>query len=149
MQERLLVPIQWTIGESTQGLAEGGQNATGMAGIEKVDQTGVFPLHQTHFQCLHETADSEPEIVPYQDEALQALTITLAETIHQLTVILAGPGMEPLLKLIDHTMLNETTIGNPTAELLAIWIAAGTDADIVRVYETDFAWAEFAKETAR
>lgn len=52
--------------------------------------------------------------------------------------------VEPLLKLWDHKCLNDV-VPNPTAELLAVWIAAGCGADRVRVYEEDGAWAEFTE----
>lgn len=54
--------------------------------------------------------------------------------------------VEPLLKLWDHKCLNDI-IGNPTAELLAVWLATGCPADVVRVYEEDGAWAQWGKET--
>lgn len=53
--------------------------------------------------------------------------------------------VEPLLRLLDHSVLNDT-IPNPTAEMIAIWIAAGVVmADAVRVYETSECWAEWRR----
>lgn len=52
--------------------------------------------------------------------------------------------LDPLLSLLDHKNLNDV-IYNPTAEMIAVWIASGCGADVVRVYETPTCWAEFVK----
>ena len=53
--------------------------------------------------------------------------------------------VEPLLALLDHRVLNDAAISNPTAELIAAWIARGTGADAVRVYETDDKWCDWSR----
>jgi 6-pyruvoyltetrahydropterin/6-carboxytetrahydropterin synthase len=52
--------------------------------------------------------------------------------------------IEPLLKLVDHRLLNEVEgLENPTAEIIAAWFFARiTDCESVRVYENDDCWAE-------
>lgn len=52
----------------------------------------------------------------------------------------------PLIKLVDHTVLNETMISNPTAELIACWFASGVlVADRVTVFEERGAWASWSR----
>jgi 6-pyruvoyltetrahydropterin/6-carboxytetrahydropterin synthase len=53
----------------------------------------------------------------------------------------------PLLKAIDHRLLNEVRgLENPTAELIATWfLLQVAKADTVRIYETPECWAEAAR----
>lgn len=55
--------------------------------------------------------------------------------------------MAPLLKLVDHTLLNEVPgLENPSAELIAAWFLERLpQAERVRVYENDDCWAEVAR----
>ena len=50
----------------------------------------------------------------------------------------------PLLKLVDHRLLNEVPgLENPTAETIAAWFLARiADCERVRIYENDECWAE-------
>ncbi len=50
----------------------------------------------------------------------------------------------PLLKLVDHRLLNEVPgLENPTAETIAAWFLARIeDCERVRIYENDECWAE-------
>lgn len=57
--------------------------------------------------------------------------------------------MEPILRLVDHRLLNEVAgLENPTAEIIAGWLAklmtkAWRQPARVRVYETPDCWAEW------
>ena len=48
----------------------------------------------------------------------------------------------PLVKKLDHRLLNEVGIANPTAENIAQWFYERVKCAKVRVYETDDCWAE-------
>ncbi len=56
----------------------------------------------------------------------------------------------PLLKLVDHKVLNDVPgLENPTAELIAAWFGEkipGTET--VRVFENDDCWAEVSAARA-
>jgi 6-pyruvoyltetrahydropterin/6-carboxytetrahydropterin synthase len=53
-------------------------------------------------------------------------------------------AMAPLLKLVDHRLLNEVEgLENPTAEIIARWFLDRIPGcERARVYETDDCWAE-------
>jgi 6-pyruvoyltetrahydropterin/6-carboxytetrahydropterin synthase len=55
--------------------------------------------------------------------------------------------MEPLLRQVDHRLLNEVKgLENPTAEIIAAWFLNQIpDCECVRVYENDDCWAEVAR----
>jgi 6-pyruvoyltetrahydropterin/6-carboxytetrahydropterin synthase len=55
--------------------------------------------------------------------------------------------MEPLLRQVDHRLLNEVKgLENPTAEIIAAWFLNQIPhCDRVRVYENDDCWAEVAR----
>ncbi len=52
--------------------------------------------------------------------------------------------MSPLLKLVDHKVLNEVEgLENPTAENIAAWFKTRiANCETVRVYENDDCWAQ-------
>lgn len=55
--------------------------------------------------------------------------------------------MAPLLKQVDHTLLNEVAgLENPTAEIIAAWFLARLPmAARVRIWENDDCWAEVTR----
>ena len=72
-----------------------------MAGIEEIDQGAVFPFKQPDLQVPHETAGSEPEVIPHQHDRLNMLAIAVPERGDQFCVLFAPPGEEPLLELVQ------------------------------------------------
>src|SRR5262245_1556864 len=90
------------VGQATVGPAKGGQHLAGVEEVEEINEPGVFSLHDANFQRLHEPADSQPEVIPHQDDALQPLAIALPQGLHQLGVLFSPLGMEPLLELAQH-----------------------------------------------
>ena len=55
--------------------------------------------------------------------------------------------MAPLLKLVDHKLLNDVAgLENPSAELIARWFLDRLSlAERIRIYENDDCWAEVGR----
>ena len=59
------------------------------------------PFEQSDFQVTHEPAGGHPEIIPHQHNRLDMLAIAMTKGGDQFRVLLASPGEQPLLKLIQ------------------------------------------------
>ena len=72
-----------------------------MAGIEEIHQGAVLPFEQSDLQVPHESAGSEPEIIPHQHNRLNMLAIAVPKRGDQFCVLFTPPGEQPLLELVE------------------------------------------------
>ena len=79
-----------------EGPAKGGQHVAGMDQVEQVHQGGVLTLDQLDVQVAHESAHGQPEVIPDQDNALDAAAVALPQGLHQLRVALVADARGPL-----------------------------------------------------
>ena len=59
------------------------------------------PSDQVDLQVAHEPAGGQPEVVAHHDDRLDVLAVALPQGGDQLRVLLAAPGVEPLLELVE------------------------------------------------
>ena len=90
------------VGQFPVGSAEGGQDLVGMLKIEQIDEGDIRVRFQVDLQLAHEPAGGQPEIIPDQHDRLEVLAVALPQGGDQLGVLLALPGEEPLLELVQH-----------------------------------------------
>ena len=73
-----------------------------MLKIEQIDEGDIRVRFQVDLQVAHEPAGGQPEIIPDQHDRLEVLAVALPQGGDQLGVLLALPGEEPLLELVQH-----------------------------------------------
>ena len=71
------------------------------AWVEEIDQGDISVRFQVDLQVAHEPGRGHPEIVPDHDDRLDVLAVALPQGGDQLRVLLALPGEEPLLELVE------------------------------------------------
>ena len=81
--------------------AERRQDLAGMLQVEQIDEGDIRVRFQVDLQLAHEPAGGQPEIVPDQDDRLDVLAVALPQGGDQLGVLLALPGEQPLLELVE------------------------------------------------
>ena len=94
-------PVPMAVGQFPVGSAEGGQDLAGVPQVEEIDEGDVRVRFQVDLQVAHEPAGGQPEVVPDQHDRLDVLAVALPQGGDQLGVLLALPGEEPLLELVE------------------------------------------------
>ena len=72
-----------------------------MAQVEEIDDGDVLIGDQIDLQVAHEPGRGHPEVVAHQDDRLDVLAVALPQGGDQLRVLLAPPGEQPLLELVE------------------------------------------------
>src|SRR5207244_10312943 len=69
--------------------------------VEQVRKCRVLTLEKSNLQLGQKPGRCQPEIVPYQDEALDPTAVTLAQGLHQFRIVFLPFGVKPLLELVE------------------------------------------------
>ena len=88
-------------GQRAVSSAERRQHIRRMAGIEEVDKGDVLIRNEVDLQALQKPRGSHPEVVTDENDRLKVFAVALAKGGNQLRVLLAPPGKQPLLELVD------------------------------------------------
>ena len=103
VQEGVLVPgqIADALGQVPVGLPNAVSTLRAWRGSKRSTSGDVLALDQVDLQVAHEPAGGQPEVVPHQDDRLDVLAVALPQGGDQLGVLLAPPGVQPLLELVE------------------------------------------------
>ena len=77
------------------------QHLAGMAGIEKIDGSGVLPSRRSTLQVIHEPGCRHPEVIPHHHDRLDMLAVAMPKGGDQLGILLTSLRVEPLLELVQ------------------------------------------------
>jgi hypothetical protein len=58
-------------------------------------------LSKFYFKFSQEPSHGHPEIISYHDDALHLAPIALPQGLHQISVLIFLPGVQPLLELVE------------------------------------------------
>ena len=90
-----------SLGQRPVGPPERRQHLAGVAQVEEIDDGDVLIGDQVDLQVAHEPGGRHPEVVADQDDRLDVLAVALPQRGDQLRVLLAPPGEQPLLELVE------------------------------------------------
>ena len=89
------------LGQDPVGPAERREHLAGVPQVEEVDHGEFSLLDQADLQVPHEPGRRHPEVVADHHDRLDVLAVALPQRGDQLRVLLAPPGEEPLLELVE------------------------------------------------